>query len=85
MVNVDLVDRHEYCIGGDWSVHEIIVMKCPVCGADTVEAITYQDMTLFYHCVEPDTDLLNTCTEDRAEQHITREEMPFFRIVPANF
>lgn len=62
MITIDLLDRTEYKIGDDWSVQEILCIQCPKCGNDTIEVITYADMTLYYHEAEFDRQMVNSCT-----------------------
>lgn len=84
MIEMDLVDRIEYCIGGDWSVNELLCIKCPKCGMETVEVITYPDMTLYYHDGgEP--NLLTLCTIHKGAEHLTIREIPWFRVQPTAF
>ena len=84
MITMDLRDRFEYKIGSDWSVHEVLCIKCPKCGKDTIEVITYQDMTLFYHEAEIGTQLVNSCTIHKGT-HIQPREEPFFEVLPMRF
>lgn len=62
MITMNLQDRTEYKIGDDWSCHEVLVVQCPKCGRDTIEVITYADMTLYYHEAEFNNQLVNSCT-----------------------
>ena len=84
MIQADLVDRIEYGIDGSWCVHEIICVRCPKCGKDTVETITYPDMTLHYHDLG-DGDKLGLCVVGKGAFRISTREEPWFDAMPMSF
>jgi hypothetical protein len=49
MIEIQYVDRVEYHIGSDWSVHEILCVTCPRCGHETTDTLTYPDCVMYYH------------------------------------
>lgn len=77
MIQCDLNDRFEYCIGDDWSVHEILCVECPACGRETLEIITYQDLTLYYHPAEGLDQVVTPCTVYRGEERISGALLSF--------
>jgi len=84
MIQVDLLDRIAYCIGGEWCVHEIICMKCPKCGKDTIEVITYPDMTLHYHSIGNGPQM-TVCVAGKGTYRIPSRLEPWFKVQPMAF
>lgn len=84
MIQTDLVDRIEYKIDDSRCVHEIICVRCPKCGKDTVETITYQDMTLYYHA-KGDGPQLELCVAGKGAYRIPKRLEPFFEAQPMIF
>lgn len=84
MIETDLLDRVEYNIGGDWCVHEILSVPCPKCGAETVEVITYPDMTLYYHN-QGSGPKMRVCTVGKGTYRIPKRLEPWFKAQPMNF
>ena len=85
MIARDLLDRVEYHIGDDWSVHEILCVTCPKCGMETIETITYEESTLYYHDAVFGEDTINVCTVNKDEEPIPTRLEPFFEVMPMNF
>lgn len=83
MIEMDLLDRTEYNVGGDWSVRELLCIECPKCGTETVEVITYPDMTLYYHT--DDGPNLTLCTILKGTEQIAIREIPWFKVQPMHF
>ncbi len=84
MIQIELPDRTHYRIGGEWCVHEILSMKCPKCGDDTVEVITYPNMTLYYHSIG-NGPKLRTCVVGKGTYRIPKRLEPFFEAQPMAF
>jgi len=84
MIETDLLDRYEYKIGDDWSVREVLCIKCPLCGVETVEIITYPDMTLYYHAAKVGPNL-SLCTVLKGAEQIVKRLEPWFEAVPMTF
>jgi hypothetical protein len=76
MIHMNLQDRNEYKIGDDWSVHEIIVVMCAKCKKDTIEVMTYQDMTLYYHEAGA-RGKIRSCTVHRGTGKISNRLVPY--------
>ena len=84
MIQVDLLDRIAYRIGGEWCVHEILCIVCPKCGQTTIEVITYPDMTIYYH-TKDDGPKMELCTVGKGTYRIPRRLEPFFEAQPMAF
>lgn len=84
MIQADLKDRTEYGIDGNWCVHEIISVCCPKCKLDTVETITYPEMTLYYHDLGAG-EQLGLCVVGKGAGRIPAKLEPFFEAQPMSF
>ena len=85
MIQVDLLDRTAYCIGGEWCVHEILCIVCPKCGQTTVEIITYPEMTLYYHTYSGGGPKIELCTVGKGTYRVPRRLQPWFEAQPLAF
>lgn len=80
MIQADLLDRTEYKIGEDWSVHEIMCVCCPKCGLETVETHTYREMTLYYHTIDGG-DKLGLCVVGNIQEPLEDAFVPLIDLI----